>query len=226
MLLSASTLYPQPQTPQPIRSPLLLITYPYLAHCVCWSLLTPNHARQDTGRRSCSQPRPYTPNPKPQLNPPKTKQARHGAKILLSASKLVMLSESFPSFGMGYPTPHTLRHTPDALHPTTYTLRPTPYILHPTPYTLHPTLYTLHPTTYTPTPYTVHPTPYTFDAAVSLEARNALGTLPFPRHGVSPYKVTSLIRKRSLPYEPPMALGTGLLQGPRRRRFLLSEVPP
>ena len=39
------------------------------------------------------------------------------------------------------------------------------------------------------------------------------------------YRGTSLIRKRSPPYEPPMTLGMVLLQSPGGRCFIMSEIP-
>jgi len=39
------------------------------------------------------------------------------------------------------------------------------------------------------------------------------------------YRGTSFIRKRPTPWDHHRALGVGLLQGPKGRRFLVSEVP-
>ena len=50
--------------------------------------------------------------------------------------------------------------------------------------------------------------------------RTLKGGLRSPRH-----RSTSLIRKGPPPQDPPRTLGIGLLWGPRRRRFLMSEVP-
>ena len=41
---------------------------------------------------------------------------------------------------------------------------------------------------------------------------------------IIPYRVTSPIRKRPPPYDPPMTPGISLQQGPRRVRFFISEV--
>ena len=52
--------------------------------------------------------------------------------------------------------------------------------------------------------------------------------LSVPEHRMArlgTYRGTSLIRNRPLPYDPPMTLGLGLLQGPRGGRFLMSQAP-
>ena len=43
--------------------------------------------------------------------------------------------------------------------------------------------------------------------------------------GACAYRGTSPIRKRPPPWDPPRALGVGLLWGPRGVRFRVSEVP-
>ena len=43
--------------------------------------------------------------------------------------------------------------------------------------------------------------------------------------GVRLYRGTSLIKKRPPPWGNHMTLGIGLLYGPRRKQFLMGEVP-
>ena len=62
--------------------------------------------------------------------------------------------------------------------------------------------------------------------AVSYERGTPVHSLlePLPNVDLA-YRGISLIRKRPPPYDPPMALGMVLLQGPTGWRFLVSEVP-